>query len=121
MNSEELENRVIDFAVLIVEITEKMPSSYAGSYYAKQLLRSGSSPALNYGEVSAAESKRDFVHKMNIVLKELRETNNCLKIVRRTKLYGSEELVTKATQECKELLAIFIASVNTAKRNMDKK
>lgn len=121
MTSEELENRVIDFAVLIVDITEKMPKSYAADYYAKQLLRSGSSPALNYGEVRAAESKRDFVHKMNVVLKELRETTNCLKIIQRTKLYSTEEPVIRARQECKELLAIFVASVNTAKKNMDQK
>lgn len=121
MTSEQLEDRVIDFAVLIVEITEKMPASYAGGYYAKQLLRSGSSPGLNYGEVRAAESKRDFIHKMNVVLKELRESNNCLKIIHRTKLYGSEDSVIMARKECRELLAIFVASVNTAKKNMDRK
>lgn len=120
MNSQDLENRVIDFAVLIVEITEKMPRSYAANYYAQQLLRSGSAPALNYGEVRAAESKKDFVHKMNIVLKELRESNNCLKIIQRTRLHGSDEKIAQATSECKELMAIFIASVNTAKKNMDK-
>ena len=121
MTSEELENRVIDFAVMIVEITEKMPKSYAANYYAQQLLRSGSSPALNYGEVRAAESKRDFIHKMNVVLKELRESRNCLKIIERTKLYGSKELVLQASQECKELLAIFVASINTAKKNIENK
>jgi four helix bundle protein len=121
MTSEELENRVIDFAVLIVEITEKMPKSYAANYYAQQLLRSGSSPALNYGEVRAAESKRDFIHKMNVVLKELRESRNCLKIIERTGLYDSEDALVKANKECKELLAIFVASVNTAKKNIESK
>ncbi len=120
MNPQELENRVIDFAVLIVEVTENMPSTYAGKYYAQQLLRSGSSPALNYREVRAAESKRDFIHKMNIVLKELRESSNCLKIISRTKLHGPEEKVIEASNECRELLAIFVASVNTAKKNLDK-
>lgn len=119
MNPQDLENRVIDFAVLIVSITEKMPNSYAGKYYAQQLLRSGSSPALNYGEVRAAESKKDFIHKMNIVLKKLRESNNCLKIITRTGLHRSSESVEKAQSECRELMAIFIASVNTAKKNLN--
>lgn len=120
MNPQDLESRVIDFAVLIVEVTEKMPNTYAGKYYAQQLLRSGSSPALNYGEVRAAESKRDFIHKMNVVLKELRESNNCLKIITRTKLHGPKDKVIQASNECRELLAIFIASVNTAKKNINK-
>jgi four helix bundle protein len=96
-----------------------MPKSYAAKYYAQQLLRSGSSPALNYGEVRAAESKRDFIHKMNVVLKELRESHNCLKIITRTGLHTIDEQLLKASNECRELMAIFIASVNTAKKNLN--
>lgn len=86
MNKKDLEERLINFAVLIVEIVETMPASKAANHLAGQLLRSGTSPALNYGEAQSGESRRDFVHKIKIVLKELRESHICLKIIYRTKL-----------------------------------
>ena len=81
MKTNELEERVIDFAVSIVNIVEEIKQSYAGNYYGNQLIRSSGSPALNYGEARSAESHKDFVHKMGICLKELRESHNCLKIM----------------------------------------
>jgi four helix bundle protein len=120
MTPHELEDRLIDFAVLIVDITEKMPKSYAARYYAQQLLRSGSSPALNYGETRAAESKKDFIHKATVILKELRESYNCLRIIKRTGIHGTADLVDKALTESNELVSIFVASVNTAKKNLKK-
>jgi four helix bundle protein len=74
MTPQELEDRLIAFAVSIVQLTEKMSNSYASKYYANQLLRSGGSPALNYGEARSAESPKDFVHKVNVIIKELRES-----------------------------------------------
>ena len=74
MNKHDLEERLIDFAVTIVEIAETMPDSKAANHLAGQLLRSGTSPALNYGEAQSAESRKDFIHKIKIVLKELRES-----------------------------------------------
>lgn len=118
MTPQELEDRLIDFAVSIVEITEKMSNSYASKYYANQLLRSGSSPALHYGEVRSAESNRDFIHKVNVILKELRESFNCLKVIERTKLHPTESVIKSARTECNELISVFVASVNTAKRNL---
>jgi len=93
MNKFDLEERLINFAVLIVEIEGTMPNTRAANHLAGQLLRSGTSPALNYGEAQSGESRRDFIHKIKIVLKELRETYVCLKIIYRTKLNLKSKIV----------------------------
>lgn len=109
----DLEDRLIDFSVLIISTVEKLPSTRTGNHLGNQLLRSGTSPALNYGEAQSAESKRDFIHKFVIILKELRESLICLKILKRV-LYITDEAVLV---ECNELIAIFNKSIITAKRN----
>jgi four helix bundle protein len=91
MNKYNLEERLIDFAVLIIQIAESMPKTRAGNLLSGQLVKSGTSPALNYGEAQSGESRRDFIHKIKVVLKELRETSVCLKIIARTKLYRAKE------------------------------
>jgi len=118
MNKFDLEERLIDFSVLIIEITKGMTNNYAANHLAKQLLRSGTSVSLNYGEAQSGESKKDFVHKMKIVLKELRETYICLKIIERTKLYKIQSNIEKAKQENNELISIFVKSIATAQTNM---
>ena len=70
----DLEDRLLDFAVNIVELTESLPNTRSGNHIAGQLLRCGTSPLSNHGEVEAAESRKDFLHKLRICLKELRET-----------------------------------------------
>ena len=79
MNNAELERRLIDFALMIITIVKSMPEDLAANHLANQLVRSGTSVALNYGEAQGAESKRDFIHKMRVVLKELRESLICLR------------------------------------------
>ncbi len=74
MNKYDLEERLIDFSVLIIDIDNKMPNTKAGNTLAGQIIRSGSSVSVNYGEAQSAESRKDFIHKMKVVLKELRET-----------------------------------------------
>ena len=91
-----------------------MPSNYASNHLAKQLLRSETSVSLNYGEEQSGESRRDFIHKMKVVLKELRETHICLKIIKRTNLYNNSEKVQKAEKENNELISIFVKSIETA-------
>ncbi len=120
MNKYDLEERLISFAVLIVEIVGEMPDSRVSNHLAGQLLRSGTSPALNYGEAQASESRKDFIHKMKIALKELRETNVCLKIIYRTKNYKSKGKIESALAETNELLSIFVKSVKTALKNIVK-
>lgn len=76
----DLEDRLVDFAVMILDLSEKLPKTYAANHLSKQIIRSGTSPALLYGEAQSAESQADFIHKMKIGLKELRETFICLKL-----------------------------------------
>jgi len=111
-----LEERLIDFAVIIVGVVEALPNSKAGNHIANQLIRSGTSPAPNYGEAQSAESRKDFIHKMKISLKELRETMVWLKIITRKRLSYSDD-IPAAIAECNELIAIFVSSTKTADAN----
>jgi four helix bundle protein len=120
MNKRDLEERLINFAVIIVEIIETMPDTRAANHLAGQLIRSGTSPALNYGEAQSGESRRDFIHKIKIVLKELRESYICLQIISRTKLFKSEDKINFAISESNELISIFVKSVETAQKNNQK-
>ncbi len=112
-----LEERLINFAVDIVHLTDKFPKTVAGRHIADQLLRSGTSPAANYAEARNAESPRDFVHKMRIALKETNESLVWLKIVERSHLYSGPDLQT-ALSECDELCRILNASIQTAKKRL---
>lgn len=118
LNKFDLEERLIDFSVLIIEITNSMPNTKAGNHLSGQIIRSGTSVSLNYGEAQSGESRKDFIHKMKIVLKELRETFVCLKIIYRTKLHKSEKQLESALKENDELISIFVKSVETAQKNM---
>ena len=117
----DLETRLVDFAVRVIETVEALPATRTGNHIGGQLLRSGTSPAPNYGEAQSAESRKDFVHKIKIVLKELRETKVWLKIICRKSLAKSSSAVDALTAECDELISIFVASVKTAEKNRNKK
>ena len=114
----DLEERLIDFAVLIILITESLFNTRAGNHIAGQLVRSGTSPALHYGEAQSAESRSDFIHKLKILLKELRETKNALLISKKTPLTQKLDLIEKGLIECNELISIFVKSVETARKNL---
>jgi four helix bundle protein len=113
----DLEERLINLAVIIIDLIEHMPNTKSANHLAGQLLRSGTSPALNYGEAQSGESTNDFIHKIKVVLKELRETLVCLKIIYRTKLFESEDKLKVVLKETDELVAIFVTSVKTAEMN----
>jgi four helix bundle protein len=117
----DLEERLIDFAVLVIEISESLYRSAAGSHIAGQIVRSGTSPALQYGEAQSAESRNDFIHKLKILLKELRETLVGLKIIKRVPLTDKMGIVERGLNECNQLISIFNKSVETAKKNNVKK
>ena len=70
----DLQDRLIDYSVRIIALCEALPETKAGKHVSSQILRSGTSPAPNYGEAQSAESKADFIHKLKVALKELRET-----------------------------------------------
>ena len=110
----DLEDRLIDFAVRIIRLTEALPNTKAGTHVAGQILRSGTSPAPNYGEAQSAESAADFIHKLKIALKELRETLIWLKIISRASMIKSATLLAPLLQETDQLIAILFASVKTA-------
>ena len=112
----DLEERLIDFAVMIIDILKDIKSSKAGNHLCGQIVRSGTLPALNYGEAQSAESRKDFIHKMKISLKELRETFVNLKIINKAKLCGSVEKMEMVMNENNELIAIFVKSISTAEK-----
>lgn len=118
MNKIQLEERLIAFAASIIGAVENMPNTRAANHLAGQLLRSGTSPALNYGEAQSGESRKDFVHKVKIVLKELRETFVCLRIIERSKIYGDNKGLEVLMKENNELISIFVKSAITADRNL---
>lgn len=113
---DEPEERLINFAVRIIKLTANLPKSPAGKHIAGQILRSGTSPAPNYGEARGAESHADFVHKLGIVLKELNETSIWLRIIERSELLKAE-LMKDLIEENKELCRIFTSSHRTARAN----
>jgi len=110
--ADELEERLVNFAVRIIKLSSCLPRTAAGKHIAGQILRSGTSPAPNYGEARGAESRADFVHKLRVVLKELNETSIWLRIIERSKLLKREVLV-EIIQENSDLCKIFTASLRT--------
>jgi len=118
--ADQLEERLIDFAVRIIKLSASLPRSPAGKHIAGQILRAGTSPAPNYGEARGSESSADFTHKLRVVLKELNETSIWLQIIRRSKLLKPEQLM-EIIQENKSLCKIFASSLRSmridSKRN----
>lgn len=112
----DLEERLIDFAVRILELVETLPKLSTAKHMGGQLMRSGTSPALNYGEAQGAESREDFLHKMKICLKELRESYNNLRIIKK-KNWFAEKRLDPLIRENNELVSIFVASLKTATKN----
>jgi four helix bundle protein len=113
-----LEDRLIKFACICLEICDLLPNSRTGQNLEFQLSKSSTASALVYGEAQAAESKPDFIHKVKIVLKELRETKVNLRIIMEKPVLVEAKLHI-ALQEANELIAIFIKSIETAKQNMN--
>lgn len=112
----DLEDRLISFSVTIIKLTEQFPRSFSGTHLASQMVRSATAPSLNYGEAQAAESRSDFIHKMKVALKELRETSVSLRIVLQLNWPVAESL-TRSIKECNELVSIFVKSIRTAEYN----
>jgi len=114
----DLEERLIDFAVLVIQIADNLIDTRAGNHIAGQIVRSGTHPALHYGEAESAESRQDFIHKLKVLLKELRETSNALKIIKKASLSNMTHLIEKALPECNELISIFVKSISTTQENL---
>ena len=117
MNKFELETRLINFSVSIIELSRKMKNSYVAKHLSSQLVRSGTSVSLNYGEAMSGESRRDFIHKLKIILKELRESYICLKIIEKTQLCSDMKFLNLVSIENNELISIIVSSIKTATKN----
>ncbi len=120
MNKFDLEERLIDYAVLIIKIVKLIPNNNEGQILGRQLTKSGTSPALNYGEAQSAESRKDFIHKSKVILKELRESLICIRIINKSNLLLDYKLIQEAIRESNELISIFVKSVKTAENNLMK-
>jgi four helix bundle protein len=116
----DLEERLIRFAVDVTEIVECLPETKTCNHLGGQLIRSSTSPALNYGEAQGAESRKDFSHKMAIILKEIRESRNNLKILMMKKVVADHEAIGKAFDEAEQLSRIMRKSIQTAEENLKK-
>jgi len=116
----DLQERLIDYAVRIINVSEQLPDTKAGKHVSSQILKSGTSPAPNYGEAQSAESKADFIHKLKVALKELRETEVWLKIIVRAKLIQPLTKLSPLLQEIDELISILFKSIDTAKKKNER-
>jgi len=112
----DLEERLLEYAAMIIRLVDRLPRTKAANHVGGELLRSGTSPLPNHGEAQAAESRADFIHKMKVCLKELREAHRWLKLIVRVPLIKAVEQVTPVAQETVELIKIFTASIQTARR-----
>jgi len=111
----DLEDRLLDYAAHVIRLVEQLPDSRAGNHVAGQLLRSGTSPLPNHGEAQGAESGADFVHKLSICYKELRESRRWIRLIRHVPLIPAQTKVEALLGETEELIRIFSASLRTAK------
>jgi len=117
---EDLEDRLLDFAARVGKLVEALPDTRLGRHVAGQLVRSGTSPAPNYAEACAAESKKDFIHKLGIALKELRESRVWIKLILKSDML-SVDRIEQLLDESNQLCNIIGKSVVTAKANLKKK
>ncbi|MBS1512667.1 MAG: four helix bundle protein [Bacteroidetes bacterium] len=113
----DLEDRLVEFTCRMIDVVEALPDTRSGNYIAGQLIRCCHSPAFNYGETQAAESRNDFIHKLGIVLKELKECRIALKIIRKKELIKTVSKLIDICTETEELIAIIAKSIATAKKN----
>ncbi len=112
----DLEDRLLEFTARLIKLVDALPVSRAGNHVAGQLLRCGTSPFANHGEVQAAESRKDFIHKLSVCLKELREVRRWLRLIARVDLLPVQRISTLLL-ESEELIRIFSASIRTAEKN----
>lgn len=112
----DLEDRLVNYTCRMIDVVEALPHSRVGNYIAGQLIRACHSPTFNYGEAQAAESNNDFIHKMRVVLKELKECRTALKIIIRKQLIRPVSKLTPIFLETEELIAIIAKGVITCEK-----
>ena|SRR3974390_2927764 len=115
----DLEERLLEFAAAVIDVSEKLPTTRSGNHIAGQFLRSGTSPYGNHGEAQEPESTEDFIYKMKICLKELRESRRWARLIGRKRWLQQDPQLGFLLPESEELIRIFKASIRTAERNRD--
>ncbi|MGB7793048.1 MAG: four helix bundle protein [Terrimicrobiaceae bacterium] len=115
----DLEDRLLEYAVRVIRVTESTKRTRAGLHIADQLLRAGTSPYGNHGEAEGAESRDDFIHKLRVCFKELRESRRWLKLIQRADLIEKPELLGALINEADELVRIFAQSIQTARKHQE--
>jgi four helix bundle protein len=115
--NDELAKRLLQLAVRVLKVVQKLPRSLEGRHVGRQLLRAGTSPGANYEEALGAESRRDFAHKMGIVLKELKESRYWLRLSREMGFVEPPARLDALLDEVEQLVAIFAKSVGTLRAN----
>lgn len=111
-----LEDRFVEYTCRMIDVVEALPNTRAGNYIAGQLIKSCISPTFNYGEVQGAESRNDFIHKLGVVIKELKECRTAPKIIRRKELIKPVKRTDGVFKETEELIAIIGKSIETAEK-----
>jgi four helix bundle protein len=117
-NRFDLEERLLDYAALVIRLTNRLPRTRAGNHIARQLLRSGTAPLPNHGEAQAAESREDFIHKMCLCLKELRESRRWIRLIERVPLVKNPGEALAPLNETEQLIRIFAKSIQTARSGL---
>jgi len=112
-----LEERLLEFASAVIDLSEKLPNTRSGNHVAGQILRSGTSPYPNHGEAESAESREDFIHKLKVCLKELRETRRWARLIERKRWAQEDPKLVLVLGESDELIRIFMSSIRTAQQN----
>jgi four helix bundle protein len=115
-----IEKRLIELALNIDSVCKTLQKSYLSKHLTTQIIRSSTSAALNYGESQASESKGDFIHKISLVLKELRETKICLKLLYKSVKKEKLEIFMKCQDECDQLIAILYKTIKSTQKDMIK-
>ena len=119
-NKYDIKDRLIDYAVRVIKLSESLPETKAGKHISSQVLRSGTSPAANYEEAQGGESQNDFIHKLKVALKELRETEIWIKIILKADMIKPASQLEPLLKETDELIAILFTSIDTARKNKTK-
>jgi four helix bundle protein len=112
----DLEDRLLEFSARVIRLIDALPNTRAANHLAGQVLRCGTSPYGNHGEVEAAESRKDFVHKLKVCLKELKETRRWLRLACKSSMLPAPKMAV-ILSETEELIRIFFSSIRTAEKN----
>ena len=121
MKKSELETRLVKFSVTIIEMTKGLIECYEAQHLSKQIIRSGTACALLYGEAQGSPTKKDFIHKISLVLRELKETHINLKIIDQSHLFSKQEVMDEILDENNQLISIFTKTYHTAVNNEERK